>query len=84
MFINLPDNTMNVAVNDALKAPIESTLTETGLDLTAAVGCIIWIDSATGEITATTYDNGEMIPVKIETTDGEKKTLRSFTESLYN
>ena len=84
MFINLPDNTMNVAVNDALKAPIESTLTETGLDLTAAVGCIIWIDSATGEITATTYENGDMIPATIEATADEKTILKNFAESLYN
>lgn len=84
MFINLPKNTIFVTVNDALKAPVESTLEETGLDLTAACGCIIWIDNATDEISATTYDAGDMIPVRISATNAEKTTLKSFAESLYN
>lgn len=84
MFIELQNNTINVAVKDALKAPVESTLEETGLDLTAAVGCIIWISSATDEISATTYRNGEMIPAKIEATDAEKEILNRFADSLYS
>lgn len=83
MFIHLPNNTKTVTVNEALKAPIESTLDETGIDLTAAVGCMIWIDSTTDEISATMYRNGEMIPVRISATNAEKEALNRFADSLY-
>ena len=78
------ENNVSISVNDAVKAPVESTLTETGIDLTAAFGCIIWIDSTTGKISATTYQNGEMIPVQIKTTDPEKEALNRFADSLYS
>lgn len=78
------NNDVTISINEALNAPIENTLEETGLDLNAAVGCMIWIDSTTGEISATTYDNGEMIPATIEASDAEKTTLKSFAESLYS
>ena len=84
MFINLPKNTIFVTVNDALKAPVDATLEETGLDLTAACGCMIWISQETDEISATMYRNGEMIPVRISATDAEKEALNNFADSLYN
>ena len=84
MFIHLPNNTKTVTVNEALKAPIESTLTETALDLTSAFGCMIWISQETDEISATTYQGGEMIPAKIEATDAEKEILNRFADSLYS
>lgn len=84
MLIHLPKNTLTVTVNEALKAPIETTLDETGLNLTAAYDCIIWIESATDEISATTYHAGEMIPAKIEATDTEKEILNRFADSLYS
>lgn len=74
---------ISINVNEAIKAPVDTTLEETGLDLTAASGCMIWIDSTTDEISATTYRNGEMIPVRISATDAEKTTLKSFADSLY-
>lgn len=83
MLIHLPNNTLTVTVNDALKAPVDATLEETGLDLTAAFGCIIWIDSTTDEISATTYEGGEMIPVQVDASNAEKEALNRFADSLY-
>lgn len=86
MKIYLPDNNilMNIDNIEKVNLPIIATLEETGIDLTAAVGCIIWISSTTGEITATTYQGGEMIPLRISATNSEKEALNHFAESLYN
>lgn len=78
------ENFVSINVNEAIKAPVDSTLTETALDLTAACGCMIWISQETDEISATMYRNGEMIPVRISATDAEKKELNAFAENLYN
>ena len=86
MKIYLPENNILMNINNIEKVnlPIITTLEETGIDLTAACGCIIWIDSTTGKISATTYQNGEMIPVKISATDPEKEALNRFADSLYS
>lgn len=78
------ENFVSINVNEAIKAPVDSTLTETALDLTAACRCMIWISQETDEISATTYQNGEMIPVQISATEREKTTLKSFADSLYS
>ena len=86
MKIYLPNKTVSMDIHNIEKVnlPIITTLEETGIDLTAACGCIIWIDSTTGKISATTYHNGEMIPVRISATDPEKEALNAFAESLYH
>lgn len=86
MKIYLPTNTVSMDIQNIEKVnlPIVTTLEETGIDLTAACGFIIWISSTTGEVTATTYTAGEMIPVRISATDAEKKELNAFAESLYH
>lgn len=86
MKIYLPNKTVSMDIQNIEKVnlPIISTLEETGIDLTAAVGCIIWISSTTGEITATTYHGGEMIPARVDATDPEKEALSAFAESLYH
>lgn len=86
MKIYLPTNTVSMNIHNIEKVnlPIIATLEETGIDLTAAVGCIVWIDSTTGKISATTYKNGEMIPARVDATDPEKEALNAFAESLYH
>ena len=86
MKIYLPNNTVSMDIQNIEKVnlPIITTLEETGIDLTAAVGCIVWIDSTTGKISATTYHGGEMIPLRISATDAEKEALNNFADSLYN
>lgn len=86
MKIYLPDNNilMNIDNIEKVNLPIIATLEETGIDLTAAVGCIVWINSTTGEVTATTYTGGEMIPVQVDASNAEKEALNRFADSFYN
>lgn len=86
MKIYLPTNTVSMDIQNIEKVNLQiiSTLEETGIDLTAACGFIVWISSTTGEVTATTYHNGEMIPARVEATDPEKEALNRFADSLYN
>lgn len=86
MKIYLPTNTVSMDIQNIEKVnlPTISTLEETGIDLTAACGFIVWISSTTGEVTATTYHGGEMIPARVDATDPEKKALNAFAEGLYH
>ena len=74
-----------IDVYSVAKAPVHTTLTEVGFDISCITdhSCIVWIDSESGVITATTYEDDEMTSAEIEVTDQEQRFLNHFAQDLF-